>query len=68
VHESDGAVDEVLACPDAGAEILFMVAGPRVEYLGADGSTIHVDDQRSKEAAYATFCAERGLVLRDLKH
>jgi 2,4'-dihydroxyacetophenone dioxygenase len=68
LHEADGAEDEVLACPDSGAEILFMVAGPRVEYLGADGATIHVDDQQSKEAAYTAFCAERGLVPRDLKH
>jgi 2,4'-dihydroxyacetophenone dioxygenase len=68
VHEADGAEDEVLACPDAGAEILFMVAGPRVEYLDADGTVIHVDDQQSKEAAYAAFCAEHGLVPRDLKH
>ena len=68
LHEADGAEDEVLACPDVGAEILFMVSGPRVEYLDADGSSIHVDDQSSKQATYAAFCAERGLRPQDLRH
>ncbi|MEU1598436.1 cupin domain-containing protein [Streptomyces sp. NPDC005708] len=68
LHEADGAEDEVLACPEAGAEILFIVAGPRVEYLGDDGSVVHVDDQQSKRRAYAKFCTENGLQERDLHH
>jgi 2,4'-dihydroxyacetophenone dioxygenase len=68
LHEADGAVDEVLACPDDGAEILFIVAGPQVEYLTDDGAPAHIDDQRSKQRTYSDFCARNGLPERDLRH
>jgi 2,4'-dihydroxyacetophenone dioxygenase len=68
VHESDGAVDEILACPEAGPEIMFMVSGPRVEYLGDDGRVVQTDDQASKRSRYQEFCSEHGIAAQDLEH
>jgi len=46
LHEADGAEDEVLACPDAGAEILFMVAGPRTSVRMGRRSTSMISSPR----------------------
>jgi hypothetical protein len=68
VHEADGAEDEIIACPTSGASILFIVQGPRVEYLDAAGIVSHVDDQKSKEASYVTYCTENSLEPASLWH
>lgn len=66
LHERDGTEDEVLGSPDEGAVILFVVSGPRVEYLDESGAIIHVDDQASKVASYESFCADQGVPSQDL--
>lgn len=68
VHEADGTVDEILTVSDEPVEILYVVSGPKVEYLSHDGQVTHTDDQQSKRSAYERFCKADGTVARPLEH
>lgn len=68
VHEPDGSVDEILAVGADGAEVLFLVDGPRVEYVDEQGAVVHVDDQASKRTSYRISCEQAGIEPEDLEH